>query len=385
LLVFQYKGMKNILLLKGQSQYNVLRYFIDQLSVAFQHIGHTVTIIDLVEISSVQDLQQKMLFVPDLVISYNGMGTDINIFKSIPFITHYVDHPLYHVERIQNHSSSTLCGFVDKRHGTFVDNYIRKDLRHFFLPHGACLFEDTSIQAKDHSKLDPELFEYDIFFTGSLWDLPVLEEKINTFNSAGRKITWDLINQQLSTTHSLNIDERLAFIEKKSPSYFKGGSLQEVLPYLYYADTYSRSARRLHYIDLLVKESFKILLVGSMWQKQSYGPLVTIKESLDFYEALQEMHRAQFTLSILPCISGIHERILTAMAARIPVISDTSESLVEEFDDEKDIIYFSGRSIGSLRDKMESYNIEEIVENAYQKVMKKHLWVHRAQTIMDQV
>ena len=106
--------MKNILLLKGQSQYNVLRYFIDQLSVAFQHIGHTVTIIDLVEISSVQDLQQKMLFVPDLVISYNGMGTDINIFKSIPFITHYVDHPLYHVERIQNHSSSTLCGFVDK-------------------------------------------------------------------------------------------------------------------------------------------------------------------------------------------------------------------------------------------------------------------------------
>lgn len=358
----------NVLLLKGQSQYNVQRYLIDLVAKGFQYLGHNITIADLL-------IAEESLKIPtpDLVFSYNGIGSNLLQLEKYPFYTHYTDHPFHRVDRIPTHTSNMICGFIDRRHINFVKKYINKDLNCFFLPHCAGLPE---IEIPKVEK------EYDIFFAGTASDLDDLESKINSFNSTSKKIIWKLIDRQIDD-NSLNVDERLDAIKTEIPNYFKGNGLKEIYNYLYYADFYVRTKRRYIIIKYLSEQGYKILLYGDGWKQ--FNENVIIKPAIDIQSTLLESYKAKFSLSILPCFAdGSHDRVVTSMLQQIPVISDTSQYLLEEFEDRKDIIYYDWKNLDNLSEKINSCNIENMVESSYKKVMNKYLFKHQVEMILNQ-
>ncbi|CAH8719479.1 hypothetical protein M5W83_18660 [Paenibacillus thiaminolyticus] len=52
--------MRKVILFKGQSQYDVLRYFVDDLALAFNKIGYQSIIIDLLAENCFSTLEEAL-------------------------------------------------------------------------------------------------------------------------------------------------------------------------------------------------------------------------------------------------------------------------------------------------------------------------------------
>jgi hypothetical protein len=68
-----------ILVLKGQSAYEVLRIFADQLASAFQGAGREVEVVDLLAHDASTRLVRALSRPCDFVFAFNGAGCDVKL------------------------------------------------------------------------------------------------------------------------------------------------------------------------------------------------------------------------------------------------------------------------------------------------------------------
>ena len=88
-----------VVLLKGDSQYDVLRVFTDQLSSAFEQLDCHVETFDLLDEDNKQLILPALRQNVDFVFSFNLTGFDLPLgHLNIPFISNIVDHPSYFMQ-----------------------------------------------------------------------------------------------------------------------------------------------------------------------------------------------------------------------------------------------------------------------------------------------
>lgn len=100
------KKTQKIVLIKGGSQYDVLRVFVDHLSESFRTLGYEIAILDLNKTDFIEDLKNIKGSVKTF-IALNGAGLTL-MFKerslfdalNVPLVSWFVDHPFYHWERL---------------------------------------------------------------------------------------------------------------------------------------------------------------------------------------------------------------------------------------------------------------------------------------------
>lgn len=69
--------MNRIVLYKGQSQYDVLRSFIDQMASAFRVLNYETVIVDLIAPDADKQLRSALSLQSKFVFSFNLMGVEL--------------------------------------------------------------------------------------------------------------------------------------------------------------------------------------------------------------------------------------------------------------------------------------------------------------------
>ncbi len=379
--------MGRIVLYKGQSQYDVLRVFTDQLAEAFRRLQQKTVVVDLIAADAEEQLKKAFSQPCDFVFSFNGIGIDIKLGeKSLydalgtVFVYALVDDPLHHIPRLETPCNNVLVTCVDRYH-IYIMPYLNQYRTFGFLPHGGCVLKDDNTEKER---------DVDILFSGSFRDPEEYYQTWKDYPIVMRKILEDTIenalgkeNQWLTTSVQEVIAARNLYLDP-----YLSKKLLMILPL---ADRYIRMKRRKECLEVLAKAGFKIKVFGNGWDKASFVKNFEVHPAINFNDLLKIIARSKIVLNIVPSfIEGSHERVFTAMLNRAVAVTDCNTYYEKEFVADKNIVTYSWGKLNELPDKI--YDLlkneekrKRIAEEGYKEAIKNHTWTVRALSIIQMV
>jgi glycosyltransferase involved in cell wall biosynthesis len=379
--------MYRALIIKGTSQYDVLQKFSDELHQGFMQLGIHSTLIDT------EQPQWDSLFFDQLksgcnfVAALNGVAADFKLhgesiynLADIPYVGIYVDHPYAHVYRLSQDIKRYIVTMVDKSDIDFLKRYFPN---HFkltgFLPHAGV--------NGNHLKLDKAYFSRsnNLLFTGTFTNLP--QKPWHALpNEFVKNLIEDVYCAKNPTRTTL---ETFEYILAEKGLYFNDAKLQRdiALCILEMIDDYDRNANRRKTIDILLKNGYTLDVYGNGdWNALSHKNL-NYKGISHFHEILKLYTQYKLTLNDL-CIfhHGSHERVFNALASGCCCVTTVNPYYNNTFQDRIDMAMFSPGDEESLLSAVEYALIDEnayaMVQSGRRKVLRDHLWVNRAKTII---
>lgn len=382
--------MRKVILFKGQSQYDVLRYFVDDMALAFNKIGYQSIIIDLLAENCFTTLEEALnngdIF---FALGMNAMGMEISVEKgsiydlfNLPFVSFFVDHPIYQLERVKYSSvNNMIFSFVDRNHVSFMEKYIPQSCTKVFIPHGA---PESVVRATGKSQMKQK---EGLLFTGSYQDPDEIRNQWKNLDSTIKKFC-DEISEEFLAHSNLPFENCVQRVMYSRGWEYNISHYIKLIPLLQLVDLYNRNLIRRDVVTKLCK-IVPMNIYGNGWNSLS-GITATIHSPISFEETIMKMGTAKMSLCVLPTFKhGGHERIFTAALAGSVNIVDYNEYLDEHFKDTESILYYNYQELNSL-DRIETlYKNTELLEfmshNARNVILSGHLWLHRAQQIIDAV
>lgn len=384
--------MQTIVMLKGQSQYDVLRYFVDDLASAFDKLNYDVQIIDLVEENwtekLVNVLQTKKI---SFFLGMNGVGIEISSdgrplydLVGAPFFAFLVDHPMYHLPRLKDTTSNeVIISCMDVEHISYIDNMTPEFSRKFmrvFVPHGAAI---------NHGDLDDIEVDrpIDILFAGSFTEPDEIRNSWKqSFPYMGR-IVDDIIELSLHDQEKPfhNVVEQV--LNEKGIS-FADSQLMVFWKLMTDVDLYIRNKIRMDIISQLNSLPARVEVYGNGWGKLKLhtNKFVRFYQPLSFTEVQGKMKQSKMTLNVIPSIhNGAHERIFTSMLMGSAVLSTSNQYLRKNFEHGSNIILFESKqdlsniAVAYLEDKEK---LQEVAQKGKEAALLKHTWQNRACDIL---
>jgi hypothetical protein len=368
-----------ITLLKGQSQYEVLNTFIDDVAVELAKFGHT-TIIDLIKINTIEGIKKEIPDDTAAIFSFNGIGQLISqhLNKNIIYITSYIDHPMYLMDRIKMIVPRQISYFVDKAYVELVENLLPK-IQPKLLPQAGC-YNKSEFSIKDKT--------IDVLFCGSYSNLSEFDNGMIKYSPKMKKFINTLIKEIINkpTTPLQRLANEIA---RKQYFLTTGDNL---VGCMVLADKYTRALKRRNLLEHLLKNGITIHCYGNGWENselQKYDNFI-MKPATTYREVLDIMNKSKIVLCNLPNLpNGAHDRIFSTMQMHSISVTDLSTSLKEMFLDMKDIVFYNNTELGykEVTDKIKTLLsndtlLEEITKAGHYIAMKNHTWKNRAETIM---
>lgn len=275
----------------------------------------------------------------DAVLTFNAVGQQNYMFDgknlwdsmNVPFVNYIVDHPLQHNTALSDHCKNYVVICVDKTHVDFVEKYY-PDIREkaFFLPLGCVEGRNSNsdIDTIDNFR-DRNI---DILFTGTYLPLSSIENKINEYPPAVRRLIVRHIEYMLSN-RSQTEEEGLKHVLNdmgidESDVDFKGYLIATKL-----TEEYVRAYIREEIIRYLIDSELSIRIFGNGWDlfdddmKNAISyPGVPYAKLFELYEdskiVLDQSSHFRF---------GMHDRIPSALLAGAGVLTDRNNYLKETF------------------------------------------------------
>ena len=174
-----------------------------------------------------------------------------------------------------------------------------------------------------------------------------------------------------------------------------GLSLEIMLPllkkYLWPLLEYIKVYRRIKAVRFLVDNGIRPDVFGDGWENAPYADKLNIHGSITYLRSIEVISQAKVLFQDQAEFNdGAHDRVFTAMLNGTVVVSEYSKYLDEEFEDGKDIFLYDWKDgpnqvqiINALL-RNEFMRISA-VKDAYEKVNNSHLWINRAQSIIEAV
>lgn len=330
----------------------------------------------------------------DSVIAFNNLGYNLgeeeggNIWEryNIPYIDILMDHPFHFSDKIPKLPFTTKLFCIDKKHVSFVGKYY-KGVEVEFLPHAGC--KNAIDILPDAKKRD-----IDILYAGNLSRV-LVERLIPDFDRYpeidGAKISKEALNN-LITNPKLTTEEVI------SDLLYKEGlclSLKEELNYISgfrFIDGFAVSYFRELAVRILVENGFHVSILGLGWETCEWADNnnLTIIGKVDASEVLSYMKRSKIVLNTLTWFKdGSHDRIFNGALSKAAVLTDSSEYLHDQFND-NEISFFELEDITKLpyitdRILSDKELREKMIEASYSKICKNHTWTNRLSIIKEKL
>lgn len=184
-----------IILFKGQSQYDVVRIFVDDLAAGFQELGYEAIVIDLLE----PDFFQKISSIKGKArcfFSFNGMGIGLEVngkplfdFLNTPLVAWYVDHPFY-VSRQLSYDMERSIVLISN------ENFYQYYLKRYRRPGTISQCLQISGRKYVESFVPYEQRNLDLVFFGSWLDpLAEQEKQLTVKNKKINELIWETIEE----------------------------------------------------------------------------------------------------------------------------------------------------------------------------------------------
>ncbi|MDM5281349.1 glycosyltransferase [Paenibacillus silvae] len=374
-----------IVVFKGESQYDVLRFFSDYLGEGFESFGFTVEFVDLlqndwiVNLTNLLTSNNKILF----FLGMNGAGYDIKNgeislydYLNIPFISYYVDDPLHLYSRIGDSIKNIIHVFIDKTHKDFVDKYMNISNTKAFIPHGSKKV-DIPIPSVDEKEID-------VLVPGSFSNPDQIRDSWRSYDPHLSSILDDIAEEAYCNRDvHLMISAKSVFERNNIELQISNTKLFSLLSEI---DLYVRSRMRMEIVNSLT--DFKVLVCGNGWENNYSIPKnIKIANAVPFSEIPGLMTNSKMVLTVLPLfLYGGHERVFTAMSMGSVALVNKNQYFEEHLENYKDLVYFEWPR-QDLRDIVQNLldNPEQMMrisESAMEKALADHQWTNRAGEIL---
>lgn len=384
------KGIIGIFL--GKSTYGALDYFTMEIAQAFQDEGNEVVFINL---DNIESANAELRYLDDKnvvgLFGFNGMGINIKLKSGeklssslrAKYYGFFVDHTMYQSIRHNGNQSGNTVFFVDRKHTNYAKKYYKTYDNIFYLPHGGTLHEGIE-KASSRKK--------DIVFLGSYQDPNTVVEQICKLDSETNK---KIINAVIVTMIDGNLDVNDAFdvLIKNNNFTLSEEEYKYYVNMFRYADQYVRKYYRYLIIKLFLENKIHIDVYGNGWEKfkcsESERKYLHIYKPVEYLESLELMEKYKVVLNIMPWFKdGGHERVFNSMLAGAVCLTDTSEYLLEEFEDDKNIVFYSLHKLDELPNKIKKLlsnpmKMNSIADSGRMVCEDKHTWRHRALKILE--
>lgn len=376
--------MKKVVLLKGQSNYNVLRYWIDALAKGFEKIGVETIILDISNSINQQIITTLQMDV-DAIISFNGILTEqkevLDKVIKAPYIYLLIDHPIDHIGRIQNLRDGDILTIMDRYDVNNIATFGYNVENLYMLPHAAI---ELSIEPSEKT--------IDILVSGSYSDKSNYTEYINGQSPVIRAICEEVIENCLADSNRYYIDEFIEAFKKRGVSIeLRLHKTPEFIKMVHEIGRYIYSINRLKVVTALAVEGLNIDIYGKNWSTSPIAtyPNVRIHEPVNYWQTQELMRKSKIVMSFQALLrDGTHERVFAGMAARSVVVTNETPYLRELFIEDEEIFFYNFNDLDSMVESVQAIlknneRREIISEAAWQAVKGVHTFEERAQAIID--
>lgn len=380
--------MKRICLIKGQSQYDTTRTFIDQLGIAFRSRGATVHEVDMTlkdwPVQLAAAFEEPLAF----VFSFNAVGMDVAtedgpIYDRMRtlFVTSLMDHPVYHTERLSAPVQRALVLCVDRTHARFLHRLAKSSRSTGFLPHGG-------MQAAGSGETGPDR-DLDVVFSGTYVDPDSIRARWMELPDPLRRVLEDASTLALADP-TLPIVDAIERALHHHQLWLEHSPASGAVRLTQAVDTFIRARRRQVSLAGLAEGGVHLDLFGDNWETAPFsrGSSVRVHPSVDYSAMLQVMQRAKVVLNILPGFpDGSHDRVFCGMLNGAVVATDTNPYLSEFLrDGENSILVPTHAPPAILADRLRELLPQKLLLRDWAARGRdiarfQHTWAHRAEAI----
>lgn len=373
-----------ILVLKGASQYGVLRYAADLLIKEWRKIGLEAEVIDLLhedKISKSRFENVRFIFsLQALLLNNEAFVRDCTDL----YLGWIVDTPAKHKPRIEGgkerENIHIVC--IDQTHADYINKYYRPKGYSYYMPHGGF----TAIHTTEYADR-----EIEVFCPGSFAPYSAVEEKIEKLPEVFRNICYEAIslimeNQDLSPQEAV-----LAYLDAVGVGCNEEEALELEFVYQHVED-YMRNCCREKLVCELAENDIKVTVTGKGWERlQCSKPeniVVLSEEGIEIQEAVEYIAKSKVCLNLLPSYpQGLHERLLTAMLNHTICVAVYNHYASQLFPEDEAVLYYKFGQEENLTEKIKAVLVddalgERVTERAYELVKGKHTWEQRAHDII---
>jgi glycosyltransferase involved in cell wall biosynthesis len=384
---------KNIIVIKGQSQYNVLRIAADYMIESFRQKGYNVLELDLTVDGVLAEFKELVMNTPcELIFSFqallfeqrldNSVTSLLNSTK-IPVFGHIVDHPVYHDFRLSSVNGDNITlGCIDKSHVEYVKKYYPNIENVVYLPHGG--FKAETIISYENRTID-------LFFPCSYSDPNEIMIQINNLPSVYSNMC-KLFIQNMLDDPMLTLQDSLYFYLEKINFDYEIDDFKEIMNIVKIVDLYVRAITREKCIQCLLENNITVTVSGNGWSnfKTDYKDNLIILDStgMDFTDVLNIMGNSKMVLNHISTHQhGTHERIFSSMICGAISLTHDFPIVNEEFTNNKDIVLFRDDQLQSLVDTIKylinhESKAKEIAKQGYLIAKEHHTWLNNVDEIL---
>ena len=379
-----------ILVYRGDDTcYNQLNTFADELAKALKTNRQRVEMFDVGKEGVASLIRYKgrhfkaVVGVQTYLFSVKMQDKITNLHDLIvgPKFNMILDHPVLLKEHIQAGPKDYYLLIHDRNYLAFAKKYF-KNIKDCFL------FTPGGIIAKCSDA--PVEKKYDISFIGSYYNYRPIISNIKSFDKKTKRIAARFL---MELRHNVALPSEAAL--KNVLGYYDISLNDEEFVNLLFELRYVFFGVMYYYrekvIRTLLNSGLTLHVFGNTWDnwptKNQSGlikhPAVSGKK------ALETMRNSKISLNIMAWHKdGFTERIANSMLSGSLVVSDTSTSLTELFEDKKDLLLFDLSNLNTLPDMLKELlsfdeTLTKITVSGYEKALQNHLWQNRANELLN--
>ena len=376
--------IQKILMIQGESQYDAISCFMNDLADGFRQLGCRVDILGGIT----KDALDRTIYFEeyDVVLSFFGITSvlydAINRNPNTLFFLFLVDHPYYRYDWLAEQHRNLIVSCIDRNHCNFLQKYYKNIDAVQFVPHGGNLSEKPPKPFADR--------EIDVAFFGTC-------SASNEYKSIVDQMSEDIMKIMDATIARVMQGECIPAEEILIQELRSGGielseaQLLELFVVLAFADTYIRAKQREKLILYLAKSGLEVHVYGNGWEKDELAQYENIKRhgAVSYTEALDIMTNTKIVINKMPLfLDGSHERVFTAMLNGAVCCTDESGYWKQEFIDGESICFYDFQDLDNLENIIKELllNLDKagkIAQNGYDIAIHKHQWKNRAEQILE--
>jgi hypothetical protein len=382
------------ILLKGQSQYDATRVFVDELSMALARRGIAPTVIDAVTEADIGGALARASAGGDVAFLYSicigaewrdHAGRSLGQIVGAPHLVQHVDYPLTHAPRLEQASADTVFLTVDPTHvEAIAAAYGPRRFAHVdFCPHAAV---GAPTPAEPDATTFADRRPLTVLFTGS-WYRPSapswreLDGPARQLLDSAYEIA--LSHEFIPAVSAVEQAMMIAGLDPQDPAFtaFKvlaNGVHEQVRMY-----------RREEMLKAAARIGMQIFAVGRGWEDaQAEFPNLKVAGEASIEQAVALMQRSRVVLNVNANFgAGSHERPLTAMVAGAAAASDHSRFWASEFVEGEEIHLYRWKALDEGIQAIAALSEDPercfaMARAGQARAMAGHTWDHRVDTLL---
>lgn len=379
-----------ILYVIGQSQYDSTSKFMNEMSLEMLRQGWDVDVLDGNCIEEYICQRERSLNKNyDVIFTINGMlledtsllGKHLLRQETPIYCTYLMDHPMIHYERLKNKYPRMLVLAPDRDHVKYMDKYMSNIYAEAFLPHAGCECQQV---------VPYQQRTYDVTFMGSYVRPENLLEELNKY-PLQMTYYFKQVSQLMIDNPRLTLQIALQTILEKQGISIKQENFAAICNEFIWVDKYVRHIYRDKVIRTLLDAAVHVDVFGDGWEefKSNNKQYLRVHSSIAYMKSLEIVGNSKISLNVMPWFKdGSHDRVISAMLCGSVCLTDASKWLWEQFDDNKNIYFYSLEKIEDLPQIVKNIlcNTERSSQVAKQGkflAQNMHMWKNRAREIID--